>query len=194
MVSVRGTEKAVPENETAGPSGARPAATKETSRDSDGDPNGADASANNGTAQAAVTVTFFKNWAAATKDAKATTLAALRDLILSTSAAIKEQLPWLKLATFGDRRSKKGNSLRHNANVQTITGVEVDYDGEEIPFHNAVVIIRAGRSQRTGLHVAVALADKTTLAHPAADLAGIASRGTLQARGAGQRPVRWCVR
>ena len=42
-------------------------------------------------------------------------------------------LPWLKLAPFGDMRRAKG-SLRHDANVLAITGVEADYDGGNMPF------------------------------------------------------------
>jgi hypothetical protein len=48
----------------------------------------------------------------------------------------KEKCPWFKLATFGDKRSRKG-SLRHNANVLTITGLEADYDGEVVAMATA---------------------------------------------------------
>ncbi|MBU3989390.1 MAG: PriCT-2 domain-containing protein, partial [Gammaproteobacteria bacterium] len=48
----------------------------------------------------------------------------------------KKQCPWLKLATFGDKRSEKG-SLRHNANVVTVTGLEADYDGEVMSMATA---------------------------------------------------------
>lgn len=40
----------------------------------------------------------------------------------------KARLPWLKLATFGDEVSDKG-CLRNDANVQSLTGSEGDYDG-----------------------------------------------------------------
>ncbi len=53
---------------------------------------------------------------------------ALAVLIRDTHAAKKELLPWLKLATFGDKRSEK-NSLRHDDNLLELTGVEADYDG-----------------------------------------------------------------
>jgi KaiC/GvpD/RAD55 family RecA-like ATPase len=43
----------------------------------------------------------------------------------------KGELPLLKLATFGDAASDKG-SLRHDANMIRITGVEVDYDAGQI--------------------------------------------------------------
>src|SRR5437762_687919 len=43
----------------------------------------------------------------------------------------KAACPLIKLATFGDQRSDRG-SLRHDANVVAVTGVEGDYDGEKI--------------------------------------------------------------
>jgi hypothetical protein len=64
----------------------------------------------------------------------------LAALIRTTTAATKEQLPWLKCARFGDRRTAAG-SLRHNANVLVITGLEGDYDGERISVADVVRII-----------------------------------------------------
>ena len=43
----------------------------------------------------------------------------------------KHAMPLLKLATFGDLRTAKG-ALRHDANVIEITGIEADYDGEQV--------------------------------------------------------------
>ncbi len=51
--------------------------------------------------------------------------------------AAKSLCPWIKLARFGGLRSKK-NSLRTNANIVEITGVEGDYDGEKIQPEEAV--------------------------------------------------------
>jgi hypothetical protein len=48
----------------------------------------------------------------------------------------KGDMPLLKMAAFGDLRSEK-NSLRHNGNVVSITGIEGDYDGEEVPIEEA---------------------------------------------------------
>jgi hypothetical protein len=53
----------------------------------------------------------------------------LRAEILKTSKGSKDALPWLKLARFGEAKTDKG-SLRHDANVLAITGIEADYDGE----------------------------------------------------------------
>ena len=58
--------------------------------------------------------------------------------------AAKSLCPWIKLARFGSLRSRK-NSLRTNANVLEITGVEGDYDGEKVQPEQALAMLeRAG--------------------------------------------------
>lgn len=52
----------------------------------------------------------------------------------------KAVCPWVKLAIFGNLRTGK-NSLRHNANVMRITGVEGDYDGEQVSIEQAVEML-----------------------------------------------------
>jgi hypothetical protein len=86
--------------------------------------------------QPTVTVTFFPNSAAKTKREETLTLAKLAALIKRAHAAQKEDLPWLKLARFGEQRSDK-NSLRHDANVLAITGIEADYDRKEMSLAEA---------------------------------------------------------
>ena len=49
----------------------------------------------------------------------------------------KSVCPWLKLARFGDARTDKG-SYRHNANLVSVTGVEIDYDAEAISPAEAI--------------------------------------------------------
>ena len=93
-----------------------------------------------------VYVSFFKNFAAATLDTKELSLPDLAALIQNTTTSAKDKLPWLKLAKFGDNRSDK-NSLRHDANVLAITGIETDYDGELISFETALEIIKAAKLQ-----------------------------------------------
>lgn len=88
-----------------------------------------------------VRITFFPDFAAATKREEVVYLPDLADRIINTSASAKTALPWLKLATFGDLRSDK-NSLRCNANVRTISGIEADYDGGRVAFADAVGILR----------------------------------------------------
>ena len=88
-----------------------------------------------------VHITFFPDIYAFTSTVKSLTLWDLRDLILKTTAPIKTKLPWLKLAKFGDKRSDN-KSLRCNENVISISGVEVDYDGEEMTFETALEYMR----------------------------------------------------
>ena len=72
-------------------------------------------------------VSFFTGPSGAVMRQANTTLRQLADAVETTRAPSKAALPWLKLAQFGDRRSAKG-SLRHDANVAAITGVELDCD------------------------------------------------------------------
>lgn len=73
-------------------------------------------------------VARFADVRAARIDAQTTTLRKLADTIRTTRAPAKASLPLLKLGTFGDVPTLKG-SLRHDANLQTVTGIEGDYDG-----------------------------------------------------------------
>ena len=57
----------------------------------------------------------------------------------------KHSCPWIKLAKFGDKRSKRG-SLRTNENVLQVFGVEGDYDGEVMTIEEA-----QARLQEAGL-------------------------------------------
>ncbi|MCR0985283.1 YfjI family protein [Roseomonas populi] len=86
-----------------------------------------------------VAVTLFGDYAATRKGEELTTLRHLAGRIASTTASTKAQLPWLKLARFGESRTEKG-SLRHDANVLSISGIEADYDGERMSFEEAVEV------------------------------------------------------
>ena len=94
----------------------------------------------------AIGITFFYGAGASRKTETALTVCALADRIASETAAEKSRLGWLKLARFGEIRTEK-NSLRHDANVLTISGVEGDYDDESITFEEAVEI-----ATKAGLH------------------------------------------
>ena len=87
-----------------------------------------------------VHVTFFPDFAAKSYTTDNLTLLDLRERVLNASARKKDNLPWLKLAVFGNRRSDK-NSLRHDANVERITGIEIDYDIEEVAFADALTAL-----------------------------------------------------
>ena len=72
------------------------------------------------------------------------TLPQLAEHIRKQTAASKMELPWLKLAVFGNKRSEK-NCLRTNENVLQITGIEVEHDAGEIAFDTALaVMLKAG--------------------------------------------------
>ena len=91
-----------------------------------------------------IEVTFFPDQKAKKQCRRSMTLPELRDLIQNTTKPAKDKLPWLKLATFGDKRSDK-NCFRHNANVLSITGVELDYDDEWMTLDAAVEIAERAR-------------------------------------------------
>ena len=69
------------------------------------------------------------------------------------------QLPWLKLASFGDKRSKN-NCLRTNDNLIEISGVEGDHDSGELPFDAAIAIMREGAYPLPALHLGVVRAGR----------------------------------
>jgi hypothetical protein len=87
-------------------------------------------------------VTFFTDKYAKKLKGVTMSLSALRDQIVTTSAGKKDDLPWLKLAKFGDEKSAD-KSLRHDANVNGITGIELDYDKMKMTFDEAVRVIEA---------------------------------------------------
>ncbi len=53
---------------------------------------------------------------------------------------VKDQCQLIKLATFGDKRTDN-YCLRHNANVLEVTGIEGDYDSEEMTPEQAVALL-----------------------------------------------------
>ena len=76
-------------------------------------------------------VTFFPNVTGRQLTNEEVSLEELRTLVLDTTAPQKAALPLLKLATFGNTQTDQ-HSLRHNANVQSITGAEGDYDAKKM--------------------------------------------------------------
>jgi hypothetical protein len=91
-----------------------------------------------------IKVTFFKTEAAQSLRTANLTLPQLRDKIITETAASKMELPWLKLAIFGNKRTDK-KCLRSNENTKEITGIETDYDAGRIPFDDAIKTMqRAG--------------------------------------------------
>ncbi len=90
------------------------------------------------------TATGFPDQTAQSKQQRDFSLPELAHVIRDAVKADKSQLPWLKLAIFGDERSPN-NSLRHNANVAATTGAEGDYDGGPITFAEAVARVREAK-------------------------------------------------
>jgi hypothetical protein len=107
-----------------------------------------------------IVVTFFDDWAARTKREEELDLSELAARIREAHAPVKAQLPWLKLARFGDRRTSKG-CLRHDDNVIAITGVELDYDAGAMPFDRAVEI-----AEKAGLRALIYASPSYTAAEP----------------------------
>ena len=87
-----------------------------------------------------VFVTVFRDRAGTQKGEGSLALEELRDLVRGTNAPAKDALPLLKFARYGDVPNPKtgSGSLRWNGNVVGITGVVVDYDGEEMGVAAAV--------------------------------------------------------
>jgi hypothetical protein len=91
-----------------------------------------------------ISITFFRSHTATTKGEARYTPRELAARIRTTTAGRKDDLPWLKLAKFGNRRSRPkpdgtaGNSLRWDGNVLAITGIEADYDGGQISVDEAL--------------------------------------------------------
>jgi len=88
-----------------------------------------------------IAVTMFPNFAAKTLETWDMTLDGIGAEILAENRKRKNLLPWLKLAEFGDVKTAKG-SLRHDANVLKISGVEIDSDSGR-PFAEAVALLKA---------------------------------------------------
>lgn len=88
-------------------------------------------------------VTTFPDVAAHTLTAETLTLRQLAARAGNTHARVKADLPLVKLARFGDARTVRGGSLRHNANVLSVAGVEADYDGGQVTPEQAAATLRS---------------------------------------------------
>lgn len=87
------------------------------------------------------TVTHFSDKAAKFSFERDYSLQSLAETIEAASGEAKDLLPWIKFAKVGKLKTDKG-SLRHDANMLSITGVEGDYDGEKVSFDDAVMMLR----------------------------------------------------
>lgn len=89
-----------------------------------------------GTLDRPLAVTFFTDATSRTQRRKTLSLRAFAEIIRNSAAETKGDLPWFKVATFGDDRTAKG-ALRHDGNLTAIDGVEGDYDAGEIGLEEA---------------------------------------------------------
>jgi hypothetical protein len=89
--------------------------------------------------------TRFANLPGRTKDEIHSSLRGLERTVRQARGTNRPDLPLLKLAKFGERRSS-GGSLRHDANMLEITGIELDYDAGDLPWDHAW-----GRLYQSGL-------------------------------------------
>lgn len=85
--------------------------------------------------------TQFEDTKARTKEDRILRARELADIIRTTSARTKAELPLLTLTQFGDRRTISG-SLRSASNATGLSEIEVEYDGERLGFDEAAQIFR----------------------------------------------------
>jgi hypothetical protein len=91
-----------------------------------------------------VSYTVFDDVFAKTAKRKELTWGVMADAFTSRPPEYpsKKACPLLKLATFGDAKTANG-SLRHDANMLEVHGVEADYDGEKVSVDQAVEMLRS---------------------------------------------------
>jgi hypothetical protein len=106
------------------------------------------------------TVTMFPDRFAKRKRECQLTLDELCDFVLSKKKRTKHRLPLIKLASFGETRNEN-DCLRYDANVTMVSGVDLDYDREKIPFDDFSAKLRA-----TGLHAALYTSPSCTPTRP----------------------------
>ncbi len=92
-----------------------------------------------------ITITQFRDAGAKRAFRHLVPLRGLAPKIATRRAERKDRLPWLKLASFGDKPTGKG-SLRNNANVTAIDGIEGDHDAGTLTLAEA-----ADKLQRAGI-------------------------------------------
>lgn len=87
-------------------------------------------------------LTFFPDRFAHTARRETLSLRDMAGRLQSTRAAEKDALPLWKMATFGDVRTDKG-TLRHDDNLEQITGIEGDHDAGTMTPEEAAERLRA---------------------------------------------------
>ena len=111
-------------------------------------------------------VTMFADVKAQRIESMRLSLRQLQARLTNTTASQKSALPLIKLATFGDVRTEKGNCLRHDANLLSISGVEGDYDASAVSPQDAAERLRQASSVLAadfGFRAAVGTGDQPTI-------------------------------
>lgn len=88
-----------------------------------------------------IVVTTFRDHRAKDCERQHRSLPEMLDIILRTGADTKKNLPWLKCAEFGHNKTAKG-SLRHDANVVSVSGIELDYDEKRVSIEEVVAKLK----------------------------------------------------
>lgn len=89
-----------------------------------------------------LTITNFSSVGARRLTTRTASLRELAAIIQTQTAPAKNELPLLKLASFGEIRTPR-RSLRHDANLLRIDGLEGDYDGGKIGVDEAIRLMSA---------------------------------------------------
>lgn len=90
------------------------------------------------------TVTIFADkFGTRIMTAKGMTMPEVEEMIRIKPRRLKDELPLLKFAEFGDQRTPEAQSLRHDANVVRVTGIEGDCDDDITPMQDAVDRLKA---------------------------------------------------
>lgn len=88
-------------------------------------------------AQTDITFTVFPDvWASSKQECQTSWAELIGDIEKPSAYPYKAACPLIKLATFGDQRTVH-NSLRHDANILAIFGIEGDYDAEAVSMADA---------------------------------------------------------
>jgi AAA domain/Primase C terminal 2 (PriCT-2) len=88
-----------------------------------------------------ITVTVFPDRYARSKREKVIRFRGIPNAMGKRTAASKDKLPWLKLATFGNEASARG-CYRTNANMIAIDGIEGDHDAGTMGVDKALELLR----------------------------------------------------
>ena len=110
----------------------------------------------------------------------------------------KDACPLLKLATFGEERTEK-NSLRHDANLRCVSGIEGDYDGELVSIQEAARLLAAAGVE-TVLYTSARHTDQRQAQHSlltgrqCRECLGCANRKSVVCGRGSSVPRRWILR